>query len=138
MRRLLLEDLGKDTLELAADALFPLVLSHMSAFQSIGECSFMDICASVKEIQDRDWTSLISCLSSRRNHIKFEINVFCAGEKLLASQQDTAAQSALVMAMHQLLTDNGIENTVDRVNKRRFRANLTKFVVEARSIVRLR
>ncbi|BDA40620.1 probable Exportin-4 [Coccomyxa sp. Obi] len=95
VRRLLLEDLGKDTLELAADALFPLVLSHMSAFQSLGE-------------------------------------------KLLASQQDTAAQSALVRAMNELLTTNGIENTVDRIYKRRFRANLTKFVVEARSIVRLR
>lgn len=50
VRRLLLEDLGKDTLELAADALFPLVLSHMSAFQSIGECSCMDMwCLSVCE-----------------------------------------------------------------------------------------
>lgn len=40
--------------------------------------------------------------------------------------------------MNELLTNNGIENTVDRINKRRFRANLTKFVVETRSIVRLR
>ncbi len=37
IRRLLLEDLGKDTLELAADALFPLILSHTAAFQSLGE-----------------------------------------------------------------------------------------------------
>ena len=61
-----------------------------------------------------------------------------AGEKLLASQQDFAAQSALIRAMNELLTTNGIENTTDRTNKRRFRVNLTKFVVAARSIIRLR
>ncbi|EIE26728.1 hypothetical protein COCSUDRAFT_46205 [Coccomyxa subellipsoidea C-169] len=91
IRRLLLEDLGKDTLELAADALFPLILSHTAAFQSLGD-------------------------------------------KLLASQQDPAAQSGLIRAMNELLTTNGIENSTDRANKRRFRANLTKFVVAARSI----
>ncbi len=61
-----------------------------------------------------------------------------AGDKLLASQQDPAAQSGLIRAMNELLTTNGIENSTDRANKRRFRANLTKFVVAARSIVRLR
>jgi hypothetical protein len=32
-----MEDLGIDTLELAADAIFPLVLSEPAAFQSLGE-----------------------------------------------------------------------------------------------------
>lgn len=64
MRRLLLEDLGKDTLELAADALFPLVLSHMSAFHSIGECSFMDMCASLKKAWYRKCIHSVSCLST--------------------------------------------------------------------------
>ena len=44
VRRLLLEDLGKDTLEMAADALFPLILSHTSAFQSLGEYSNCQPC----------------------------------------------------------------------------------------------
>lgn len=35
-RRLLLEDLGNDTAELAADALLPLILAHTDAFRSFG------------------------------------------------------------------------------------------------------
>ena len=35
-RRLLLEDLGNDTVELAADALLPLILAHLDAYQSLG------------------------------------------------------------------------------------------------------
>ncbi len=35
-RRLLLEDLGNDTVELAADALLPLILAHPDAYQSLG------------------------------------------------------------------------------------------------------
>jgi len=38
-RRLLLEDLGNDTVELAADALLPLILAHPDAFQSLGRHS---------------------------------------------------------------------------------------------------
>lgn len=35
-RRLLQEDLGNDTVELAADALLPLILAHPDAYQSLG------------------------------------------------------------------------------------------------------
>ena len=35
-RRLLLEDLGNDTVELAADALLPLILAHPDAYKSLG------------------------------------------------------------------------------------------------------
>ncbi len=38
MRRLLLEDVGRDVVELAADALLPLIAAHPAAFQSLGAC----------------------------------------------------------------------------------------------------
>ena len=44
-RRLLLEDLGNDTAELAADALLPLILAHSDAFRSFGKAP--PCCASV-------------------------------------------------------------------------------------------
>ena len=42
-RRLLLEDLGNDTVELAADALLPLILAHIDAYQSLGEASLLPL-----------------------------------------------------------------------------------------------
>ena len=47
-RRLLLEDLGNDTAELAADALLPLILAHSDTFQSFGAAR--QCCASVSWI----------------------------------------------------------------------------------------
>ena len=37
MRRLLLEDVGRDVVELAADAMLPLIAAHPAAFNSLGE-----------------------------------------------------------------------------------------------------
>ena len=42
-RRLLLEDLGNDTVELAADALLPLILAHTDAYQSLGEAPLLPL-----------------------------------------------------------------------------------------------
>ena len=37
MQRLLLEDVGRDVVELAADALLPIIASHPAAFQTLGD-----------------------------------------------------------------------------------------------------
>ncbi len=37
MRRLLLEDVGRDVVELAADALLPIIAAHPAAFQTLGD-----------------------------------------------------------------------------------------------------
>ena len=43
MRRLLLEDAGRDVVELAADALLPLMAAHPAAFHALG-VHFMHAC----------------------------------------------------------------------------------------------
>ena len=61
----------------------------------------------------------------------------CAGEKLLATQQDIQARDALTRTLVSLMTTNGLENNVERNNRRRFRANLSKAIVDARGFVRM-
>ena len=39
LRRLLLADAGRDLVELAADALLPLLLAHPADFKALGECA---------------------------------------------------------------------------------------------------
>lgn len=62
----------------------------------------------------------------------------CAGDSLMAQQQDPGMVSALTRALTQLMTSNGVQQSLDRQNRRAFRANLRAFVAEARSIVRRR
>ena len=57
-RRLLLEDLGNDTAELAADALLPLILAHSDAFQSFGAAP--PCCASVSCVRCHNLWELLS------------------------------------------------------------------------------
>eukprot|EP00884_Botryococcus_braunii_P007867 jgi/Botrbrau1/17081/Bobra.0647s0003.1 len=93
LKRLLLEDASRDTVELAADALLPLILAHHQVFQHLGE-------------------------------------------KLLAGQGEAEARALLTKALTDLLATNGVTASVDRDNRKRFRANLGTFVAEARNIIR--
>ncbi|KAK9812956.1 hypothetical protein WJX72_006385 [[Myrmecia] bisecta] len=95
MRRLLLEEYGRDVVEHAADALLPLILAYPSAYQHIGE-------------------------------------------SLLAGQQDANMRTTLTRALTELMSTNGVIQSTDRTNRKRFRMNLGKFVTDARSVVRLR
>lgn len=61
-----------------------------------------------------------------------------AGESLMAQQQDPGMAAALTRSLTQLMTSNGVQQSLDRANQRAFRANLRAFVAEARSIVRRR
>lgn len=59
-----------------------------------------------------------------------------AGEKLLATQQDAQERKALTGTLVALMTTNNLENNVERNNRRRFRTNLSKAIVDARGFVR--
>ena len=60
-----------------------------------------------------------------------------AGMQLLATQQDAEARDMLTRILVALMTANGLENNVERNNRRRFRANLSKAIVDARGLVRM-
>lgn len=64
--------------------------------------------------------------------------VHAAGEKLLAEQKDEGLRSMLVLSLTRVMSANGVSQSLDRSNKKVFRENLGAFVVDARSIVRVR
>lgn len=64
--------------------------------------------------------------------------VHAAGEKLLAEQQDEGLRNMLVLSLTRVMSANGVNQSLDRSNKKLFRENLGAFVVDARSIVRVR
>ena len=59
------------------------------------------------------------------------------GEKVLSAQQDEQARHALQQALTELMTGNDLQANVDRSNRRRFRTNLSKAVVNVRGLVRM-
>lgn len=61
-----------------------------------------------------------------------------AGEQLLAEQKDQGLRYMLTSALTKVMSANGINQSLDRSNKKVFRENLGEFVVDARSIVRVR
>ena len=61
-----------------------------------------------------------------------------AGEQLLADQGDAGLRSILTAALTKVMSANGLSYSLDRSNKQVFRDNLGAFVVDARSIVRVR
>lgn len=61
-----------------------------------------------------------------------------SGERLLAEQQDQHLKGVLVTALTRLMSANDLKPSLDRNNKQVFRENLGAFVVDARSIVRVR
>lgn len=61
-----------------------------------------------------------------------------AGEQLLAEQKDQGLRDMLISALTRVMSANGINQSLDRSNKKVFRENLGVFVVDARSIVRVR
>lgn len=56
----------------------------------------------------------------------------------MAQQQDPQLVGALTHSLTQLMCAGGVQQTLERGNRRLFRANLRAFVAEARSIVRRR
>ena len=61
-----------------------------------------------------------------------------AGQQLLEHQQDAAMKETLTAVLTNLMSHNGIAHDLSRPNMQRFRQNLAKFVVDARSIVRIK
>ena len=59
------------------------------------------------------------------------------GEKVLSAQQDEQARHVLQRALTELMTSNDLQGNVDRNNRRRFRVNLSKAIVDVRGLVRL-
>ncbi|DBA87589.1 TPA: hypothetical protein ACH3X1_004612 [Trebouxia sp. C0004] len=60
------------------------------------------------------------------------------GEQLLAEQKNEGLRSVLTSALTKVMSANGLCYSLDRNNKKVFRDNLGAFVVDARSIVRVR
>ena len=60
------------------------------------------------------------------------------GEQLRAEQRDEGLRNALTSALTKVMSANGLNQSLDRNNKKVFRDNLGAFVVDARSIVRVR
>lgn len=58
------------------------------------------------------------------------------GAALLAQQQDPSLVAALTEALQQLMGSNGVQHSMSRENRRKFRGNLRTFLPRARSIVR--
>ena len=61
-----------------------------------------------------------------------------AGEQLLAEQKDQSHRNTLTAALTKVMSANGLTQSLDRSNKKVFRENLGVFVLDARSIVRVR
>ena len=59
------------------------------------------------------------------------------GEKVLSAQQDEQARHALQQALTELMTGNNLQDSVDRSNRRRFRMNLSRAIVNVRGLVRM-
>lgn len=57
---------------------------------------------------------------------------------MLAEQRDEGLKHTLTTALTNVMTSNGLNHSLDRNNKKTFRHNLGAFVVDARSIVRVR
>lgn len=60
------------------------------------------------------------------------------GDRLLAEQQDQNSHGIMVNALTNLMSANELKPALDRKNKQVFRENLGAFVLDARSIVRIR
>ncbi|KAL0028613.1 hypothetical protein WJX79_005646 [Trebouxia sp. C0005] len=60
------------------------------------------------------------------------------GEQLLAEQKDEGLRRVLTSALTKVMSANGLCHSLDRNNKKVFRDNLGAFVMDARSIVRVR
>lgn len=69
---------------------------------------------------------------------KYNAMLHAAGEKLLAEQRDESLRNMLVLSLTNIMSANGVSQSLDRSNKKVFRENLGAFVVDARSIVRVR
>ena len=57
---------------------------------------------------------------------------------MLAEQRDEGLRTTLTSALTKVMSANGLRHSLDRNNKKVFRDNLGAFVVDARSIVRIR
>ena len=70
-------------------------------------------------------------------HFLTECDMRSTGEKVLLAQQEEQARHALQRALTELMTGNELQNNVDRNNRRRFRVNLSKAIVDVRGLVRM-
>ncbi len=70
-------------------------------------------------------------------HSLTERGMHSTGEKVLSAQQDEQARHALQRALSELMTGNELQGNVDRNNRRRFRVNLSKAIVDVRGLVRM-
>jgi len=82
-------------------------------------------------------TYLVTALRVVRQRVNGSF-IDCAGEQLLAEQKDEGLRSVLTSALTKVMSANGLCHSLDRNNKKVFRDNLGAFVVDARSIVRVR
>ena len=60
------------------------------------------------------------------------------GEELLQGQKDEQARAALLRALNHLMAGGGVTGSLDRKNKKRFRANLHHFVGDVKGLLRKR
>lgn len=77
-------------------------------------------------------------INARQAHRKRACPLWFAGANMLALQHDPEMLAALTRALTKLMDSNGVQQSLDRQNRRVFRCNLRTFVSEARSILRRR
>lgn len=58
------------------------------------------------------------------------------GQSLLAGQGDESTRARVAEALESLVSGNGLQQSVDRVNLRRFRRNLHSFLGNVRGLFR--
>ena len=83
-------------------------------------------------------TSMTGCKQDCRPVCINVTQSWYAGEQLLAEQRDEGLRSTLTAALSRVMSANGLNHSMDRNNKKAFRVNLGSFVLDARSIVRVR
>ncbi len=148
LQRLLLEAAGRNAVEIAADAALALILAEPAAFRSLGALlrlqTLRNLC--ISSTQEEGLVHLHEAFAewiwgqpmADRLIRKRACPLWFAGANMLALQHDPEMLAALTRALTKLMDSNGVQQSLDRQNRRVFRCNLRTFVSEARSILRRR